>query len=283
MFIVDAQVHIWGVNTPDRPWPTYPGSARPIPPHLPEPLTAESLLRDMDALGIDRVLLVPPSWEGYRNDLVLAAANRYPDRFRAIGRFDFEAPDARRQLETWMEQPGMLGLQLTFQVPQYEIPLLEGRVDWIWPAAEKAGIPIHVYAPHRHLHLFDRAAERHPALKFVINHFALTGRQKDAEAFAEFDKLLPLAGRPNIAVKASCMPFFTTEKYPFPSLHPYLRQVYDAFGPRRMFWGTDLSRLPCSWREGLTFFTEAIPWFTPEDKVWIMGRAVCEWHGWDLP
>ena len=84
MFIVDAQVHIWGVNTPDRPWPTYPGSARPIPPHLPEPLTAESLLRDMDALGIDRVLLVPPSWEGYRNDFVLAAAKRYPDRFRAI-------------------------------------------------------------------------------------------------------------------------------------------------------------------------------------------------------
>ena len=283
MFIVDAQVHIWRANTPDRPWPVYPGSDRPIPPHRPVPITAESLLREMDALGIDRAILVPPSWEGDRNDLVLAAANRYPDRFRAVGQFNFVAPDAARQLEGWMQQPGMLGLQLTFQVPLYEIPLLEGRADWIWPVAEKAGIPIHVYAPHRHLHFFDQAAARHPALKFVINHFALTGRQKDAEAFADFDKLLALARRPNIAVKASCMPFFTTENYPFTSLHPYLRRVYDAFGPKRMFWGTDLSRLPCSWREGLTFFTEAIPWFTTEDLDWIMGSAVCEWHGWDLP
>jgi predicted TIM-barrel fold metal-dependent hydrolase len=177
----------------------------------------------------------------------------------------------------------MLGLQLTFQIPLYEIPLLEGRVDWIWPVAQKAGIPIHVYAPHRHLHLFDRAAERHPGLKFVINHFGLTGREKDAAAFKEFDRLLALARRPNIAVKASCMPFYTTEAYPFPSLQPYLRRVYDAFGPKRMFWGTDLSRLPCSWREGMTFFTEEIPWLTPEDKTWIMGRAICAWHGWDLP
>jgi len=283
LFIVDAQVHIWGADSPERPWPIYPGADRPIAPHLPEPLTADSLLKDMDALGIDRVILVPPSWEGNRNDLALAAAGRYPDRFGVVGRFDFNAPDAQRQLEEWMRPPGMLGLQLTFQVPQYEIPLIEGRIDWIWPAAERAGIPIHVYAPHRHLHYFDRAAERYPALKFVINHFALTGQQKDAEAFAAFDKLLALAKRPNIAVKASCMPFFTTETYPFPSLHPYLRQVYDAFGPKRMFWGTDLSRLPCSWREGLTFFTEAIPWFTEADKAWIMGRAVCDWHGWTLP
>jgi predicted TIM-barrel fold metal-dependent hydrolase len=281
--IVDAQVHIWGPDTPERPWPGHAGSDRPIAPHLPEPLTAETLLPQMDALGIDRVILVSPSWEGYRNDLVLAAAKRYPDRFAAVGRFDIAAPDAREQLERWMQQPGMLGLQLTFQIPLYEIPLLEGRVDWIWPVAEKAGIPIHVYAPHRHLHLFDRAAERHPGLKFVINHFGLTGREKDAAAFKEFDRLLALARRPNIAVKASCMPFYTTEAYPFPSLQPYLRRVYDAFGPKRMFWGTDLSRLPCSWREGMTFFTEEIPWLTPEDKTWIMGRAICAWHGWDLP
>ena len=149
--------------------------------------------------------------------------------------------------------------------------------------AEQAGVPIHMYPQHRDLHIVDQIAERHPGLKLTINHFALTGKKKDAEAFTEFDKLLALAKRPNVAVKASCMPFYTTEKYPFPSLRPYLRQVYDAFGPRRMFWGTDLSRLPCSWQEGLTFFTETIPWFTAEDKEWIMGRAVCEWHKWRLP
>ena len=30
-------------------------------------------------------------------------------------------------------------------------------------------------------------------------------------------------------------------------------------------------------------FTEEIPWFTDEDKEWIMGRGLCEWLRWQLP
>lgn len=282
MFIVDAQIHIWRPDSPQRPWPIYPGSTRPNEPHLPVPLTGESLLPRMNELGIRRAILIPPSWEGERNDFVLETAQRYPDRFAAVGRLNTDAPGAREQLARWRERNGMIGLQLTFQKPYFEGALRDGHVDWVWAVAERAGITINLYAPHRLLPFIDRAAERHPALKFVINHFALTGDAKDAAAFVEFDKLLALARRPNIGVKVSCMPLYSTEKYPFPSLHPYVRQVYDAFGPKRMFWGTDLSRLPCSWREALEMFTVAMPWLTPEDKDWIMGRAVCEWHGWQM-
>ncbi len=283
MLIVDSQVHIWGANAPERPWPVPQGALKPLPPHRAVPITKESLLREMDELGINRVILIPPSWEGDRNDLVLEAAQRHPDRFAAVGRLDVSAPGARDQIASWLRQPGMLGLQLTFQTPLLEKPLLEGRVDWVWAAAEEAGVPINLYLPHRHLHLIDHAAERHPGLKLVINHLALTGSKKDEEAFADLDTLLAMAKRPNVAVKASCLPFYTTDTYPYRWLHPHLRRVYDAFGPRRMFWGTDLSRLPCSYREGLTMFTEEIPWLTSEDKEWIMGRGVCDWHGWKLP
>lgn len=47
-----------------------------------------------------------------------------------------------------------------------------------------------------------------------------------------------------------------------------------------MFWGSDLSRLPCTYRQVVTLFTEEIPWLTANDKEWIMGRGVCEWLGW---
>ena len=30
-------------------------------------------------------------------------------------------------------------------------------------------------------------------------------------------------------------------------------------------------------------FTEEIPWLTPADQEWIMGRGLCEWLGWELP
>ena len=26
-------------------------------------------------------------------------------------------------------------------------------------------------------------------------------------------------------------------------MHTYLRQIYDAFGPSRIFWGTDITKL----------------------------------------
>ncbi|NML47578.1 amidohydrolase [Ramlibacter sp. G-1-2-2] len=280
MFIVDAQVHVWAANTPERPWPVYPGNTEPNKPHYPEPLTPDKLVTWMDANGIARVYLVPPSWEGERNDVVLAGAQKHPDRFRAIGRLDVDAPDARQQVERWMEQPGMAAMQLTFHKPYFVALLEEGRADWLWPIAERKGIPINVYLQQRHLHLLDRVAERHPGLRFLVNHCAMTGTKKDADAFEEFPKLLALAKRPNVAVKASCLQFYVTEQYPFPSLVPYVRQLYDAFGPKRMFWGTDLTRLPCTWSQALRFFLEEIPFLSAQDKEWIMGRAITEWQGW---
>jgi L-fuconolactonase len=58
--------------------------------------------------------------------------------------------------------------------------------------------------------------------------------------------------------------------------------VFDAFGPKRTFWGTDWSRLPCSYRQSITMFTDEMSWLKGEDLDWVMGRAVCEWIGWKL-
>ena len=275
MLIVDAQVHIWGANTPARPWP-----AR-LEAHRDTPIGKDELLGEMNAAGVDRVIIVPPSWEGDRNDLALAAAQAHPDRFAVMGRLDPGAPGARDSIRSWRLQPGMLGLRFTFHAPMLLPPLTEGRMDWVWAEAEKHGIPVMVLVTHALTHLIDRIAERHPGLKLVLDHLALTRNLKDEEAFRDIDKLLALAKRPNVAVKATGLPCYTNDTYPYRRLQPYIRRVYDAFGPKRMFWGTDLSRLPCTYRQGVTMFTEEIPWLTAQDKEWIMGRGVCEWVGWN--
>lgn len=275
MMIVDSQAHIWAPNTPERPWP-----AR-HEPHRPEPITAEELLREMDGAGVQRCVLVPPSWEGERNDVCLAAAQKYPDRFAVMGRLDPDAADSRGKIATWRKQTGMLGLRFTMHRPFLRPLLTEGRVDWLWPEAEKSGVPVMTLALHADMHLIDRVAERHPGLKLTIDHLGLT-TGKDEEAFRHLDNVLALAKRPNVAVKVSCLPHYTTDRYPFRKLHSYIRRVYDAFGPRRTFWGSDLSRLPCSYRKSLTYMSEEIPWLCAGDKEWILGRGVCEWLGWKV-
>jgi len=276
MFIADSQVHIWAPNSPERPWLSKPITPRKVP------LGAGELLREMDAAGVSRAVLVPPGFDGVRNDLVLEAARLYPDRFGAMGRLDIEAPDARDLIAKWCRQPGMLGLRFSFN-RALGPALAGGRVDGIWQEAEKAKVPIMVLVPHAMVNLIDRVAERHPELKLALCHLGLPTDKQDEEAFRDFDKLLAIAKRPNVSVKASALPTYTSDSYPFRRVHPYLRRVYDAFGPRRIFWGTDFSRLHCSYRQAITMFTEEIAWLSAEDKEWIMGRGLCEWLGWKLP
>jgi len=174
----------------------------------------------------------------------------------------------------------MMGLRVLAH-PKERPLLVEGLVDWLWPEAEAAGVPIMLYAMHPDLHCVDRIAARHPGLKLVVDHLGLPLHSKDDEAFRDLDKLLALARRPNVAVKASSLQHYTSEAYPYRALHRHLRRVHDAFGPRRIFWGSDLTRLPCPYRQAVALFTEEIEWLSGEDKAWIMGRGLCEWIGWN--
>jgi predicted TIM-barrel fold metal-dependent hydrolase len=275
VLVVDSQVHIWAASSPERPWP-----AR-HKPHRPEPITSEDLLREMAAAGVDRVVLVPPSWEGERNDVVLAAARAHPDRFAVMGRLDPEAPQSRAALRGWRGERGMLGLRFTFHRPSLQPLLTEGRADWVWAEAERLGIPVMLTCPHAIIDHVERIAERHPGLRLTMDHLGLLPGTKDEEAFREFDKLLALARRPNVAVKASALPCYTSDAYPYRRLHAYVRKAIDAFGPERVFWGTDLSRLACSYREAVTMFTEEMP-LTASEKESVMGRGLCRWLGWTL-
>ena len=139
MMIADSQVHIWAADTPERPWP--PGQAARA--HQPTPLTAEKLLGQMDAAGVTRAVLVPPSWEGDRNDVVLAAAQRYPDRFARDGpHLSARRRKAGQDSCRWCEPKGMLGLRFTFHTKEQQKLLTGGSADWLWPVAAAAGVPL---------------------------------------------------------------------------------------------------------------------------------------------
>ncbi|MBM3649197.1 MAG: hypothetical protein FJX11_15535, partial [Alphaproteobacteria bacterium] len=184
MRIVDAQVHIWAANTPERPWP-----ARAEPHRA--PLGKEELLAEMDKAGVGGVVIVPPSWEGDRNDLALDATASHPDRFCIMGRFDPEAAGGRAAIAGWKKQPGMLGMRFTFHTEMLRKPLLEGRFDWVWGEMEKAGVPAMVLFHHEYMHLADQIAERYPGLRLVLDHLGLKSGKDVSEVanFATLDKV----------------------------------------------------------------------------------------------
>src|SRR5258705_7275953 len=88
MLIVDAQIHLWAADTPDRPWP--PGGAQRA--QKPYPVTRGLALAGMKEAGVDRAVIVPPSWEGEPNDLALEAPRLHPHCFAVMGRLPLVKP-----------------------------------------------------------------------------------------------------------------------------------------------------------------------------------------------
>ncbi len=214
--IVDAQVHLWKAETPDWKW--VPG----MKPQLPEPFTIEKLVPLMDEAGVDRVVVVPPSWPGDRNDYGLEAARRYPQRFHVMGRIPLEKPGSAALLPKWREQPGMLGIRLTF-LGRQQPWLADGTADWFWPAAEKAGLPVMLFAPTQAPAL-GRVAERHPGLTMIIDHMDLSADiRKSIGLAAAVEQTVALAKYPNVSCKVSASPGL--------SEHPILSDIPGPRGP----------------------------------------------------
>ena len=269
VLIVDAQVHIWGSGTP-------------LPPHRPtSAFSKDELLAEMDAAGVDAAVIHPPGWDPGSNELALEAARQHPGRLAILGKFPLDHPESRALVEGWKRQPGMLGLRFVFLQPHQRTWPTDGTLDWLWPAAERAGVPLALLAAD-FLPLVGQVAERHPGLKLIVDHLGRPRQTKDEAAWANLSELLALAKHPNVAVKATGAPSYSSEPYPYRNIHSHLRRLHEAFGPERLFWGTDITRMPCTWRQCVTLFTEELPWLTARDKELIMGRALCTWLDWKL-
>jgi len=275
--IVDAQIHLWQPES--EGWKWVPG----MKPQLDEPFTIERALPLMDEAGVDRAVIVPPSWPGDRNDYGLEAARRYPGRFAVMGRIPLQNPQSAALLPKWKEQPGMRGVRLSFTDATMAW-LTDGTADWFWPAAEKAEVPVMFLAPG-HVPLFARLAERHPHLTLIIDHMGLNSSSRtnrSTEIPTAIDQTVALARYPNVSVKLSGALGNSLEPYPFRDMTVYLKRVFDAYGPERCHWATDVtnSLTKASYHQRITHFTEELSFLSESDKDWVMGRAILSRLKW---
>ncbi|MFZ0421411.1 MAG: amidohydrolase family protein [Xanthobacteraceae bacterium] len=277
MMIIDSGVHIWLPEGPDRRW--MPGRTA----HLPEPLTYQKFGAIMDAAGVGHAILVPPSWEGDRIDYSLEAAQKFPNRFAVMGRFPINEPAERAKLETWRQQKGMLGVRLTLHHEWDRAWMSDGTADWFWPAAERLGIPVMLNAPYSHKEIGE-VAERHPRLRIILDHLGARTTQKDDALAPQIKSTVSLAKHPNVHVKLTLVPVFSTAPYPYKNIQPCIEQLLDAYGPKRCFWGTDasamLQRTSCSYEQCVKLFTEEMDFIPAAAKEWIMGRGLAECLNW---
>lgn len=272
MHIVDAQIHLWGSGLPSNQshWQV-------------TSFTTDEAVKLMDEAGVDAAVIHPPAWDPGSLDMAFAAVAAHPGRFAIMGALPLDEAESRGRIASWREQPGMLGLRYVLLHEPVRTWVEDGTLDWLWAEAERAGVPLSLLATDS-LAPLARIAERFPDLRLTIDHLGGRGGMttlKDDAAMTHIPELLALAKFPNVAVKATGLPGYSTGAYPFRPMMPFVQQAFDAFGPERVFWGTDISKMPCSWRECITMFTEEMPWLDANDQALVMGQALCGWWGWD--
>jgi predicted TIM-barrel fold metal-dependent hydrolase len=104
-------------------------------------------------------------------------------------------------------------------------------------------------------------AKRFPGVNLVIDHLAMIDiTRPDSEGI---DPLCDLAQYPNVYIRTS-LHNPSNQETPYRDVWPYLQRVYDSFGPKRMLYANFFEYL---------IMKELIPFFTEEDKVWILGKT----------
>jgi predicted TIM-barrel fold metal-dependent hydrolase len=270
MLIVDSQIHLWNAGQP--------------PPHHRRGLyLADDAIAEMDAAGITAAINHPPQWDQRSNIYAVEASRAHPDRFVTLGWLKLDRREAPDLVRRWRDQPGMIGFRFLCMAPDERSWPTDGTMDWLWPLAEEQALPIALCGPVL-LPMIEHLAPRYPRLKLTVDHLGYVG--SSASSGVRFNQVTGLHGwsrYPNVAVKLTGLPDYAEDAYPFRSLHDEVRRLYDAFGPERLFWGTDITRLKCSWRECVTMFTEEMPWLSAADQRLILGEAFCAWHDWRPP
>ena len=241
---------------------------------------ADDLLFQMDRNGVDHAILIQIQQE-FDNDYQYEVARQYPGRFAPVVVIDTTSPDASQELE---RQASLGASGVRFQPTVRSAgndPLL------IWRTAARLGLPVSCVGPSAAFASDDFAAlvEALPDLTIVIEHLGASGPDPDAAARALREKVFALSRFPNTRIKIPGLGEFcqralpVTQPFPFVAPLPdYLEQVYRAFGPRRMMWGSDFP--PVSSREGYALALKFVqdefrrmPGVTDEDRDWIFGHT----------
>jgi predicted TIM-barrel fold metal-dependent hydrolase len=228
----------------------------------------EYLLAEMRTWGVDRVVISHVCYYGRDNSYSSYCVKTWPGKFAAIGLlvgYRLYSPADKEnasRLERLIKEDGLTGLRLS--------PIYDRDVVWLndpvcyplWKKAEELGAVFNIFlAPHQVGQVADMA-RRFPGVNVVIDHLAMI--DITAPDSAGFGPLLDLAKLPNVYVRTSLHNPSKTKQTPYRDVWPFLRRVYDRFGPKRLVWANFFE---------LLIMKETIPFFTAEDKEWILGRT----------
>src|SRR4029450_3385833 len=208
--IIDAQVHAYAANTPQRPWSRVP--------NWPPPGTGDEMVVAMDQVGVDGAIAVSP-FSMYRYDASYAVEvqQAHPDPFALVKPVDPEDPAVAEVIADWKKTPGTVGIRIILTKEANRAPDDPG-LDRICRAAAGQDFPGNVLC-WGDVDAGTSLIDRHPDTRFVVGHPGILQPSvppASPQPWADLPKVLELAKRKNAVIKVSGACTLSREPDPFP-------------------------------------------------------------------
>jgi L-fuconolactonase len=229
---IDAHQHFWRLARGDYGWLT--AALAPIYRDH-EAADLEPLL---EAVRIDRTVLVQAAPTDAETDFLLRLAETTDFVAGVVGWVDFEAPDAAHRIAALAARPKLLGLRPMIQDLPNDRWMLSDAIQPALTAMADEGLTFDALVKPRHLPILSEFAASHPALDIVIDHAAkpdiAAGRLDDWAR-----DIRHLAAETRLVCKLSGLVTEAAPNWTVETLRPYVDVLLEAFGADRLMWGSD--------------------------------------------
>ncbi len=238
------------------------------------PSTVETLIAQMDAAGVAKAAVVHSSTTyGFDNSYVVDACNQYPNRLIAVGSVDVLASDAVSTIRGWVEK-GLAGLRVFTGGSTKEFDpseLDDPRAYPAWELLGDLGLTMCIQTGPVGLPAVTALAKRFPRVPIILDHL---GRPDvaDGPPYAAARSLFELAAIPSIFLKLTPR-IMGDSKKGAATPETLFPKLVDAFGARRMAWGSNYPTSEGSLAEILATAQDRLATLSSEDRDWIFGRT----------
>lgn len=229
---VDAHQHFWRIAQRRGAWPP------PALAAIHRDFAPGDLAPLLERHGIARTVLVQSMPNEDDTLYMLELASRHAFIGAVVGWVDLKGADAPARIAALARDPRLKGLR----------PMLQDEGDQRWiddaalaPAVEamlRHGLSFDGLVLPRHLPALLAFAQRYPDLPLVIDHGA-----KPAIAAGELEPwrrdIAALARLPQVHCKLSGLVTEAGAAWNVERLRPFADHILQAFGPRRVIWGSD--------------------------------------------
>lgn len=269
---IDSHQHFWRYDPAEYGWISEAMSALRrdfLPPDL-EP--------EAEAAGVAGVVSVQARQSVEETRFLLELARRHEFILGVVGWIPLAAPDAAEALARLAVAAELKACRHVLQDEADDEYMLRADFNAGIRELTAAGLAYDILIYARQLPQTLRFVDQHPRQVFVLDHLAKP-RIRDG-AFETWNGCIrELARRENVYCKISGLVTEADWRGWTPSqLAPYLETALEAFGPRRLMFGSDwpLCLLATEYAAWRSFVAASIGRLGAGEREWILGRTAAE-------